>query len=57
MCLALRGNIEVIGILLDPDEYTKAYVLDMFGQDRVIACRSDELPQKLGNILRAIKGT
>jgi len=52
----LRGNVEVIGILLDPDEYTNAYVAEMFGQDRVIACRSDELPQKLGNILRAIRG-
>jgi len=56
VCLALRGKVEVIGILLDPDEETKAYVADMFGQDRIIACRSEELPQKLGNILRAIRG-
>lgn len=56
VCLALRGRVEVIGILLDPDEETKAYMADMFGQDRVIACRSEELPQKLGNILRAIRG-
>lgn len=56
ICRALRGRVEVIGILLDPDEQTKGYVTDMFRQDRVIACRSEELPQKLGNILRAIRG-
>jgi nitric oxide reductase activation protein len=56
ICLALRGKVEVIGILLDPDAQTKGYVTDMFGEDRVIACRSEELPQKLGNILRAIRG-
>ena len=56
ICSALRGKVEVIGVLLDPDERTRAYVAEMFGQDRVIACRSEELPQKLGNILRAIRG-
>jgi hypothetical protein len=55
-CQILRGKVHVIGVLLDPDEKTKGYVADMFGQDRVIACRSEELPQKLGNILRAIRG-
>jgi hypothetical protein len=56
ICRTLRGKIEVIGILLDPDEQTKVYVSEMFGEDRVIACRSGELPQKLGSILRAIRG-
>jgi hypothetical protein len=56
ICRTLRGKVEVIGILLDPDEQTKSYVIDMFGEDRVIACRSQELPQKLGNILRGIRG-
>ncbi|MDD4985797.1 MAG: hypothetical protein PHQ43_08415 [Dehalococcoidales bacterium] len=56
ICQVLRGRVEVIGVLLDPDEETKGFVSDMFGQDRVIACRSEELPQKLGNILRAIRG-
>jgi hypothetical protein len=56
VCLSLRGKVEVIGILLDPDEETKSYVIDMFGEDRVIACRSQDIPQKLGNILRAIRG-
>jgi len=56
VCRALRGKVEVIGVLLDPDEHTREYVIDMFGKDRVIACRSERLPQKLGNILRAIRG-
>jgi len=56
ICKELRGKVEVIGILLDPNEVTKRYVKDMFGEDRVIACRSFELPRKLGNILRAIRG-
>jgi hypothetical protein len=56
ICRSLRGRVEVIGVLLDPDDATKGLVADMFGQDRVIACRSEELPQKLGNILRAIRG-
>lgn len=56
MCLALRGKVEVIGVLLDPDERTKEYVAKMFGEGRTIACPSVELPQKLGNVLRAIRG-
>jgi len=56
ICQVLRGKVEVIGILLDPDERTREYMRWMFGKDRVIACCSDELPQKLGNILRAIRG-
>ncbi|MCL5960665.1 MAG: hypothetical protein M1358_15400 [Chloroflexi bacterium] len=56
MCSVLRGKVEVVGVLLDPDENTKRYVTDMFGEDRVIACRSEELPGKLGNVLRAIRG-
>ena len=55
ICQALRGKVEVIGILLDPDEQTKIYMAEMFGQDRIITCHSEELPQKLGNILRAIR--
>ncbi|MCL4553353.1 MAG: hypothetical protein M1305_07375, partial [Candidatus Marsarchaeota archaeon] len=56
ICLQLRGKVEIIGVLLDPDDHTLGYVSDMFGKDRTIACRSQELPQKLGNILRAIRG-
>jgi hypothetical protein len=56
ICRSLRGKVEVIGILLDPDEHTNAYVAEMFGQDRVIGCRSEELPLKLGNVLKAIRG-
>jgi hypothetical protein len=56
ICRSLRGKVEVIGILLDPDEHTSAYVAEMFGQDRVIGCCSEELPLKLSNVLRAIHG-
>jgi len=56
ICQALRGKVEVIGILLDPDERTRRYIAWMFGEDKTIACRSKELPQKLGNILRVIRG-
>lgn len=56
ICRALRGKVEVIGVLLDPDSHTKSYVADMFGKDRVIACNAEQLPQKLGNVLRAIRG-
>lgn len=56
ICRFLRGKVEVIGVLLDPDRYTKNYVIEMFGEDRVIACRFEALPQKLANILRAIRG-
>jgi len=56
ICETLRGKVEVIGLLLDPDGKTREYVAWMFGEDRTIACRSEELPQKLGNILRAIRG-
>ena len=55
MCLALRGKVEIIGLLLDPDDETRPYVADMFGADRVIASRSTDLPRKLGDVLRAIR--
>jgi len=55
VCLGLRGGVEVIGVLLDLDEYTKDYVVDMFGEDGIITCCSEEFPQKLGNILRVIR--
>jgi len=56
ICRALRGKVEVIGVLLDPDNHTKSYLFDMFGKDRVIACKAEQLPQKLGNVLRSIRG-
>jgi len=54
ICQILRGKVEIIGILLDPDKDTREYVTDMFGLDRVIACCSTELPQKIGNVLRTV---
>ncbi len=56
VCAALRGRVEVIGLLLDPDDGTKAHVEDMFGRDRLICCRSSELPEKLAQMLRSIRG-
>ena len=43
-------------ILEDYKEETKGYVIEMFGRDRVIACCSEEVPQKLGNVIRVIRG-
>jgi hypothetical protein len=39
-----------------PDDLTRKYTAGMLGHDALIACHSEELPQKLGNILRAIRG-
>lgn len=55
-CVALRDKVDVIGILIDPDDTTREYVAKMFGVDRFAACVSQEIPQKLGNILRSIHG-
>ena len=44
-------------VLLDPDDVTSEYVGKMFREDRLIVCPSNELlPQKLGSVLRAIRG-
>ncbi len=39
----LRGAVDVTGVLFDPDDGTQVYVQEMFGKDRLICCRSDEL--------------
>lgn len=46
----------MIGILLDPDDATRQAMADIFGQDRLIACESKELPKKLAAMLRSIRG-
>lgn len=56
LCLTLRGKVEVIGILLDPDDATKQAMAEIFGHDRLIACESKELPKKLAAMLRSIRG-
>jgi len=56
LCLTLRGKVEVIGILLDPDDATRQAMADIFGTDRLIACESKELPKKLAAMLRSIRG-
>ncbi len=45
-----------MGVLLDPDDATQTYVAEMFGDVRLICCRSEELLAKLGQMLRAIRG-
>jgi len=39
-----------------PTFQRKLRVAAMFGEDRAVACRSQELPQKLGNVLRSVRG-
>lgn len=56
LCLSLRGKVEVVGVLLDPDDGTHAAMAGIFGQDRLVACRSKDLPKKLAAMLRSIRG-
>lgn len=53
---SLRGQVEVIGVLLDPDDGTKNAMNDIFGADRLVACASIDLPKKLIAMLEAIRG-
>ena len=52
--LELRGK--VVGVLLDPDDGTRKAMGEIFGEDRLVACASKELPTKLAAILRSIRG-
>ncbi|HWO93675.1 MAG TPA: hypothetical protein VNL92_02835, partial [Dehalococcoidia bacterium] len=56
LCQSLKGNVEVIGLLLDPDEGTQSAMREIFGADRLVACASKDLPQKLAAMLEAIRG-
>jgi nitric oxide reductase activation protein len=56
LCQTLRGKVEVIGVLLDPDDGTEKAMGDIFGQDRLVACQSAQLPRKLAAMLRSIRG-
>jgi hypothetical protein len=56
LCTELRGKVDVTGVLLDPDDVTREYVREMFGSDRLICCNSQDLPEKLAQMLRAIRG-
>jgi hypothetical protein len=56
LCQSLRGKVEVIGVLLDPDEGTQHAMGEIFGQDRLVACQSAQLPRKLAAMLRSIRG-
>ena len=56
LCLDMRGKVEVIGVLLDPDDATRTAMSEIFGADRLVACRANELPKKLAAMLRSIRG-
>jgi hypothetical protein len=56
LCLELRGKVEAIGVLLDPDDGTRRAMGEIFGQDRLVACAAKELPAKLAAMLRSIRG-
>lgn len=56
LCLELRGNVEVIGVLLDPDDGTRKAMGEICGEDRLVACASKELPTKLAAMLRSVRG-
>jgi hypothetical protein len=56
LCQSLRGKVDVIGVLLDPDEGTQHAMGEIFGQDRLVACQSAQLPRKLAAMLRSIRG-
>ncbi len=56
LCLALREKVEVIGVLLDPDEATAKAMREIFGADRLVACPAKDLPINLAAILESIRG-
>jgi hypothetical protein len=56
LCASLRGRVETIGILLDPDAGTETAMKEIFGTDRLIACKSKDLPKKLAAMLRSLRG-
>ena len=56
LCQSLRERVEVIGVLLDPDEGTAKAMREIFGADRLVACPAKDLPLKLAAMLEAIRG-
>ncbi|MBF6599631.1 MAG: hypothetical protein IVW36_03870 [Dehalococcoidia bacterium] len=56
LCLALRAKVEVIGVLIDPDESTAKAMREIFGTDRLVACAASNLPIKLAAMLESIRG-
>jgi nitric oxide reductase activation protein len=56
LCSELRGKVDVVGVLLDPDEGTRKAMGEIFGPDRLVACVAKELPKKLSAMLRSVRG-
>ena len=51
-----RGRVETVGVLLDPDEESLEAMRAIFGPDRLIGTAADELPARLGSLLRSLRG-
>jgi hypothetical protein len=56
LCQSLREKVEVIGVLIDPDEGTLNAMREIFGADRLVACPAKDLPIKLAAMLESIRG-
>jgi hypothetical protein len=56
-CRRYRGRVEVIGVGIDLDASCAEKMLGIFGESRLILCRTpEELPRRLGMIVRAVWG-
>jgi hypothetical protein len=56
-CKTYRGKVEVIGVGIDLDAGCAAEMHKIFGESRLILCRTpEELPRKLGILIRTIYG-
>lgn len=57
VCKRFREKVEVIGVGIDLDAGCAAEMQKIFGASHLILCRTpEELPRKLGMVLRAIYG-
>jgi len=56
LCQSLREKVEVIGVLIDPDDATAKAMREIFGADRLVACPAKDLPIKLAAMLESIRG-
>ena len=56
-CQSLRNKLLILGIGLGMGETEAELLKEQFGPDRYIHCASpEELPQKIGTVLRSVRG-
>ena len=56
-CERLRDQVLILGIGIGLGEMEASLLKEQFGADRYIHCeRSEELPVKIGSVLRAVRG-